>query len=67
MSFNKDNVEIIVCDNCMRSSCWQGLLMCDDAINAGATTKKLKELKKLNLESPDYWEKDIQEAKEVQP
>lgn len=58
----KENKLIEVCDQCLKASCWYGEFMCDYAQTAG--TKKLprKELKKLNLESPEYWsEKKLKE------
>ena len=48
---------ITVCDKCLRACCWQGKFMCDEAIEAGTVEKTIKELKKLRLEHPDYWEK----------
>lgn len=47
---------IIVCDECLTSCCCQGIFYCENSETAGTTEKTIKELKKLNLEHPDYWE-----------
>jgi len=57
-----DTTEIIVCDKCLQASCWHGDFMCDDAQNAGTVKKTIAELKKLNREHPDHWEKQLLEA-----
>lgn len=31
----KDSDKIIVCNECLRASCWQGIFMCDNAKKAG--------------------------------
>jgi len=46
---------ITVCDKCLRACCWQGIFMCDDAHDAGTTERTIEQLKKMRLESPDYW------------
>jgi hypothetical protein len=46
---------VTVCDHCQKASCWQGDFMCEDARNAGNYNMPVSELKKLKLESPDYW------------
>ena len=48
--------KIVVCDKCLRASCWHGYFMCDDAKEAGIVEKTVDELKILNLEHPSYWE-----------
>jgi len=50
-------LRVTVCDRCLQASCWQGEFMCDEARYAGTTTKTVAELRKLNLEHPDYWTK----------
>ena len=52
---NVSNQLITVCDKCLKASCWQGVFMCDDSVNAGTIEKSISELKKLNLEHSDYW------------
>ena len=46
---------ITVCDKCLRACCWQGIFFCEDAYSAGTVEKTRHELRKLNLEHPDYW------------
>ncbi|MDP2815482.1 MAG: hypothetical protein Q8O19_02250, partial [Rectinemataceae bacterium] len=47
---------VIVCDNCLQASCWQGIFYCDKYETAGIIEKTVGELKKLGLEHPSYWE-----------
>jgi hypothetical protein len=47
--------EVVVCDHCLQASCWQGIFMCDQAREAGLTTRTVGELRALNLEDPSYW------------
>lgn len=47
--------KITVCAACLRASCWQGYFYCEDCKYAGVVEKTKNELKKLNLESSDYW------------
>jgi epoxyqueuosine reductase QueG len=51
---------ITVCDSCLRACCWQGIIMCDEAKDAGTVEKSVSELKQLNFESSDYWCKESQ-------
>lgn len=53
-----NNTLITVCDKCKRACCWQGDFMCDRADTAGTKKLTVKRLKELDLEHPDYWEKD---------
>ena len=46
---------ITVCDKCFCASCWQGILMCDNARIAGATERTIEQLTILDLEHPSYW------------
>jgi hypothetical protein len=55
MDKNGDRL-VIVCDACLRASCWAGMFMCSRARNAGTTEKTVRELRQLNLEHPDNWE-----------
>ena len=50
------HVLVTVCSECLQASCWQGIFMCENAINAGTVQKTKEELKQLNLEHPSYWE-----------
>jgi len=45
---------IVVCDKCLRASCWHGLFMCDESQDAGTTEKTRKELIDLALEHTDH-------------
>lgn len=44
-----------VCSNCLRASCWYGIFMCDEAINAGTVVKTVDELHALGRENEEYW------------
>lgn len=46
---------VTVCDQCHRACCWQGEFMCEAARRAGTVEMPVRELRKLALESPDYW------------
>jgi epoxyqueuosine reductase QueG len=49
--------EITVCDRCLRACCWQGEFYCDDYKTAGTKKLPISELKRLDREHPDYWER----------
>ena len=51
-----EKVRVIVCDKCLRASCWQGVFMCEEANDAGTVEKNPSELRLLELEDPHYWE-----------
>ena len=46
---------VLVCDKCLRACCWYGEFMCDDAQGAGTGILTTRQLRRLNLEHPDYW------------
>lgn len=46
---------ITVCDKCLRASCWHMTFPCQDYQTAGITEKTSRELRKLDLEHPDYY------------
>lgn len=50
-----DDVLVTVCDSCLRSSCWQGIFMCEQSQGAGVGKKTVRELRLLGLEHSDYW------------
>ena len=51
----RDNKVITVCNACLCATCWHGLFLCNESRNAGTVEKKVRDLKKLNLEHPKYW------------
>ena len=55
-----DDDQICVCSDCLRASCWQGLLFCETALNPDSDVvyKTRKELGELALEDPRYWKTD---------
>ncbi len=53
---DRDDVNITVCSSCLRASCWIGQLMCEKARDAGTKEMTVRELRRLNLEHPSYWE-----------
>ncbi len=46
---------VMVCDACLRASCWYGEFMCDDARSAGLTVLTVGDLIKLGSEHEDNW------------
>jgi hypothetical protein len=46
---------ITVCDACLKASCWHMVFPCGDYQTAGTTQKTARELRKLDLEHPDYY------------
>ena len=57
----KDDDLITVCSACHRACCWQGIFFCDDAQQAGTVEMTVAELRKLDLEHPDYWQNELDE------
>lgn len=51
----KDNKVIQVCEKCNKASCWYGEFMCEESGDADTKFMTVGELKKLSLESEDYW------------
>ena len=51
----KPDKKVEVCSACLTAACWYGEFMCEEAINAGTVVKTVKELRRLNRESPTYW------------
>ncbi len=49
---------ITVCGSCLRASCWQGEFYCDNFKTANIVDLPVKRLRRLALESPDYWLRD---------
>lgn len=49
---------IAVCNACYTAFCWQGIFMCQHAIQAGTVQKPRHELEALNLEHPSYLKTD---------
>jgi len=53
-----DQRKVMVCSACLRACCWQGVMMCDEYMEAGTVDKTIKELKELKREHSDYWKED---------
>ena len=51
-----DDRRVMVCASCLRASCWQGLLYCDEARTASTTVMTVRALRRLARESPSYWQ-----------
>ena len=47
--------KVTVCDKCKCASCWHGIYMCYDSDIAGTQEIFLSKLRKMSLESDDYW------------
>lgn len=45
---------VTVCDQCLRSSCWQGVFMCAKSTTAGTTDLDISYLKARKLEHTDW-------------
>jgi hypothetical protein len=50
-----DDRLVTVCDQCFQASCWQGVFMCDDAVNAGTVDLPVLKLREMGLEHSSYW------------
>jgi hypothetical protein len=50
-----DDSKVLVCDKCLRASCWYGEFFCDDAVGADLKIMTVGDLRKLNREHEDYW------------
>lgn len=50
-----NNSKVMVCDKCLRASCWHDEFRCDEAYGAGLVIKTVGELRKLGLEHEDNW------------
>lgn len=48
---------IVVCNKCLRASCWQDRFYCDEAWepDTGTAEVPIKRLEELALESSHYW------------
>ena len=66
----KDSYVLTVCDMCLRSCCWRGEFMCDDAREASTVDLSIEVLKKIQKhldnvyvgEHSDYWKQAVWEA-----
>ena len=50
---------ITVCSECGQASCWQGIFLCDRAVNASTREMTVRELRALKLEHPSYWKASL--------
>lgn len=50
-----DDAKVLVCDACLKASCWYGEFMCQESAGAGLKILTVGDLRKLNLEHEDYW------------
>lgn len=55
MTTSDDDRLVTVCAECHLAACWQGIFMCQWAYMADTKEMPIGELRKLNLEHPDYW------------
>ncbi|MDE2102993.1 MAG: hypothetical protein KGL39_37460 [Patescibacteria group bacterium] len=46
---------VLVCEKCLRASCFHGIFMCDDAATAGIVEKRSDELDELRKEHRSYY------------
>lgn len=58
---------ITVCDECLRASCWQALIMCYRSGRAGTVRLPERTLESLGREHRDYWLTDDEVANGVKP
>lgn len=54
-----DNDKITVCSHCKLATCWDGEFMCQQSKTADIEVLTVGELKKLDLEHPSYWERQL--------
>jgi len=50
-----DSAKVLVCDKCLKASCWHGEFMCDEAQTAGLKVLTVGDLQKLDREHPENW------------
>ena len=50
-----DTSKVMVCDKCLKASCWHGEWRCDASLSAGLRILTVADLKKLGREHPDNW------------
>lgn len=50
-----ENKLIQVCTECGLASCWHGIFLCPDSRHADIELKTVAELRKMAIESEDYW------------
>ena len=48
---------ITVCSECLTAACWLSEFICENYFTAGVVQKTRAELRELDRESPDYWDK----------
>lgn len=49
------DTKVVVCSECLRASCWQGVFMCEKSRHADVVEKSVSELEELGLEHSDWW------------
>ena len=49
---------ITVCDRCLMASCWQGVFMCENAVQAGTVNLPIETLQGLRREHGSWWDID---------
>jgi hypothetical protein len=49
------SAKVLVCDNCLRASCWYGEFRCERYIPAGLKILTVSQLRKLQYEHEDFW------------
>lgn len=51
----RSNKLVMVCNACMKASCWYGEFRCEHSTFAGTVVLTVGDLRKLKLEHPDSW------------
>lgn len=60
--------DVTVCAECLTASCWHGEFMCQKAKYAGLVIKRASELRAMNREHSDNFNRDkIEEVTGVRP
>ena len=54
----KEEIKVVVCDNCDMAACWHGELLCNEYVEAGVWAVPIYYLEQLGKENPCYWEHD---------
>jgi hypothetical protein len=52
-------IKVVVCNQCLRASCWQGVWLCEASWKAGVVHKTIGELKSKKAEAPSYWKNTL--------
>ena len=61
----KNSDTVTVCSSCLTAACWQGEFYCENYKTAGTVEMEVGKLKKLKLEDPHYWRRDLEQRRRL--